>query len=186
MKDAPEFGGDFDAKRSWKTFALKNGFSTEEKPAHYTFADYVDYVGHVLGQHILRPVSIGASVFVLIFGSWVATVNASFDSVPGDVLYPVKLVTERMQLTFASSTQQRARLHTEFAGRRLQEVVEISNSDREGKVILVQAAMDGFKQELASAGEELTSLQTNDPVVATEFAVVLDQKTDEYEALLSQ
>lgn len=189
MKDAPEFGGGFDVKRSWKTFASKNGFSAgacDAPSSRYTFADYAGYVGHVLGQHVLRPVSVTVSAFLIIFGSWVATVNASFDSVPGDILYPVKLVTERMQLTFASSTQQRARLHAEFASRRLQEVVEISNSDRQGKTVLVQAAVDGFKQELVSAGEELSSLQSNAPSDATQLAIDLDHKTDEYEALLSQ
>jgi hypothetical protein len=189
VKDAPEFGGGVDAsyaEKSWARLSAELGFDVQSTQRSYGFREYADYVWHLLGQHVMRPVSIGLSVFAVMFGGWVATVNASFDSVPGDILYPVKLATERVQITLAGTSERRAKLHAEFASRRLQEVVEINNSDRDGKEVLVQAAVDGFKQELNSANEQLVALQTSSPETVVDVAVTLEQKSEEYQAVLSQ
>jgi len=189
MKNAPEFGGwvqDEQVKAGWSRIARELGFEEKPQKWSYHWKDYAEYVGHLMQAHVLRPVSVGLSAFLVIFGGWVVTVNASFDSVPGDILYPVKLVTEKMQITFAASSEQRARLHAEFAGRRLEEVVVITNSDREGKPALVETAMEGFKSELAFANDELESVQSSSPSAAVSLAVVLDHKTEEYEAVISQ
>ena len=186
IKNAPEAGGEFDVQEGWRKFAVRYGFDPDPKPAKYTLGDYLQFASYQFQHAVLRPASLALSVFVVVFGGWVATVNASFDSVPGDILYPVKLATERMQLTFAGSSQQRARLHTEFAGRRLDEMVEISNSDRSDKEGLVIAAVESFKAELASANNELTSAQNASPDAAADIAMVLDRKTEEFESVIAQ
>lgn len=185
-KDAPQFGGDFsDARmdRVWTKIAADIGMTEARRPVSLGWKDAVDYFSWQMSRVWLRPMSVGFSVFALIFGGWIATVNASFDSVPGDVLYPVKLVTERVQVTLATSGEQRAKLHAEFAGRRLDELNAITSSDVEGKDTRYQAAVDGFKQEIASVNAELASI---DPEQSAELAILVDQKTDEYEAAFVQ
>lgn len=188
VKDAPELGGGFDdqrtdrcMKRMWSELGME-----APAPAAYGWREYADYAWFLMGSAVARPMAVGASVFALIFGGWVTTVNASFDSLPGDVLYPVKLATERMQLTIATSSSRRARLHAEFASRRLQEVGELSVSSRPNREAQLKAAVEGFTLEMVSAKEQLDAVGVESPSEAVDLAVVLDQKADEYQALLTQ
>lgn len=188
-KDSPELGGGFSAeigeqclKRMWTDL----GYEGDVPRAKYGWREYADYAGFVLGSAVARPMAVGASVFALIFGGWVTTVNASFDSLPGDALYPVKLATERMQLTIASSSSRRARLHAEFASRRLQEAGELSLSSRPDREAQLKVAVSGFTQEMVSAKEQLSAAGEDSPDDAVDLAVILDQKADEYQALLGQ
>jgi hypothetical protein len=68
-----------------------------------------------------RRVVLAAASIVVVFLLLGSAVSVSAASVPGDILYPVKRVTEQMRLTLASQ-QQRVNLYLEFAGRRLQEM----------------------------------------------------------------
>lgn len=189
MKDAPEFGGDYSdsvGEEIWEKVALQIGIDPNAKPLVLTWRDYAEYFSWKLSHVWLQPMSVALSAFALIFGGWVTTVNASFDSVPGDVLYPVKLVTERVQITLATSGEQRAKLHAEFAGRRLDEINSITSSSGGDKDVRVKAAVDGFKQEIASVNDELMNMQLSDPTQAAALAMIVDQKTDEYEATISE
>jgi hypothetical protein len=187
-KDAPEFGGDFTVEkrdRIWKRFCDQMGWDADEirKSPAYTLRDYAQYVFWGFRHVSLQPLAAGVSIFAIIFGGWITTVNASFDSVPGDVLYPVKLATERVQLTFAANAGRRARLHSEFAGRRLQEAASISSSNKQGKDVRTKAAFADFKTQVASAQAELKHVPASEMVGV---AVTLDQKTDEFKSYLSQ
>ena len=190
-KENPAFGGgEFDYSEMWNKFARKySDYGFKENPEAFKFSwhDYFDYLVHIASKSVLRPVSVTASAFVLVFGGWVATVNASFGSVPGDLLYPVKLTTERVQLVIASSSDQRARLHAEFASRRLDEVMDISSSNREGKEIRVREAVDAFKSEVTSVADELKNVSSaEDAAAVTELAQAVDRKVEEYSAVLGQ
>lgn len=189
IKDAPEFGGLVDrvtVEKNWSRLSQELGFTSREVTTPtYGWRAYAEYASHVFGSHVLRPASLALSAFVLMFGGWVTTVNASFDAVPGDVLYPVKLATERVQITFATTSERRARLHTEFAGRRLQEVAEITSSTRDEKDARVRTAVAGFRNELASANEQLSQTDVSDPD-STAIAMVIDRKADEYEAVIAR
>jgi hypothetical protein len=60
----------------------------------------------------------------LLFGM-VGTVAASADSVPGNVLYPVKRAGETVQVVLTPASEQ-ASLHTSLAQRRLDEIIALS------------------------------------------------------------
>lgn len=188
-KDAPELGGVASVSHddaAWARLSREIGSDAKLERASYSMVDYLQYVNYQFSHVLLKPMSVGFSAVLLIFGSWVATVNASFDSVPGDVLYPVKLATERAQISISTSGEQRAKLHAEFAGRRLDEVNAITSSDAEGKDEKVQIAVDGFKKEIASVNDELMNVQVSNPEQAGALAIIVDQKTDEYEATIVQ
>lgn len=188
-KDNPAFGGsDFDSRESWNTFARKYsdlGFTENPGPFVMTWRDYFEYFTHVSSKTILRPVGATLSALIIIFGSWVATVNASFGSIPGDLLYPVKLVSERMQITLAATDEQKARLHTEFAGRRLREVMEIASAPEVGNEVRMQAAVEGFKQEVASANVAVESMAANSSQNADSVAIMVDQQVESYMTTLA-
>ncbi|MBI4599011.1 hypothetical protein HY734_02335 [Candidatus Uhrbacteria bacterium] len=191
VKDAPELGGGFgrpEIEAHWIQLAKRLGFSHRTlRPAALSWRDYVSYFSSTFAYGLLRPMSVGISAFLLAFTGWVATVNASFASVPGDFLYPVKLATERVQLLpWLSSDEQRMRLHAEFASRRLEEVMEIAGSERSGKEVRVREAVESFKHEIASISAELETVTTNRPETVVQMARDVDRKVGEYTAVLDQ
>jgi len=71
---------------------------------------------------VFRPVLVRVMViFLLICLVGLTTVTLSASSLPGDVLYPVKLFTEQIQYFLAIDTEGKARLHMMFADRRTNE-----------------------------------------------------------------
>lgn len=188
-KDAAAFGGDVGVEhteRSWKRLSSGLGFDAKLAKHSYSIKEHLEYWQWKLSHVWLQPASVALSAFALVFGGWIATVNASFDAVPGDVLYPVKLVTERVQITLATSGEQRARLHAEFAGRRVDELTVITASGASGQDERVRAAVSGFQQEISSVNVELASISTNNPDEAASLAIIVDQKTDAYVAAIAQ
>ena len=63
-----------------------------------------------------------AVVLVVFLVGW-GSVNASADSTPGDLLYPVKLFTERARFFLTLGAEDRAELRIVFSSRRLKEAV---------------------------------------------------------------
>lgn len=71
---------------------------------------------------VFRPmIAKVAAMILLITLASLTTVTLSASSVPGDVLYPVKILAERVQYFLAVDTEGKARLHVMFAGRRTNE-----------------------------------------------------------------
>lgn len=71
-----------------------------------------------------RPVWTRAAAIVLLVlvAGW-GTVNASASAIPGNLLYPVKLFTERARFFLTLNTEDRAELRIVFSSRRLKEAV---------------------------------------------------------------
>jgi len=70
----------------------------------------------------LRRLAIAAAVVLVVFAGW-GTVSVSADSVPGDWLYPVKLLTERVRYALAVNPEGKAELLITFSDERLSEAV---------------------------------------------------------------
>ena len=71
------------------------------------------------------------AVFALIAGGWGAT-SAAAESVPGEVLYPVKRTHERFLLLIIRPSDERARLHARLVERRGAEMAAMADTDRNG------------------------------------------------------
>jgi hypothetical protein len=187
VKETSELGGGFsslDLEKGRERLMRNLGAEEDKKVISYGVGDYVQYMSWKISKTIFRPLAMGLAIFVLVFGGSSLTVNASIDSLPGDVLYPVKLASERVQLTFTSSKLERAKLHTDFASRRVSEAVNIqaSNASEEDKEEQMQDVVFAFTEELEKAQAELTDLQESNPEEAAELALIIDKKTDEYMA----
>lgn len=172
LKTDPRAGAvsraDHDAAKAKVLFAI-GGEAPMSAPATSAPATPVYYRWY-LRNLISRPVAIGVSGFVLLTSGWLTTVSAAADSLPGDPLYAIKLVTERAQLQLAS-LDRKAILHTEFAERRLNEVSALQHNDAadvDGE--LVRGAVSAYKQELASANENLVELQGSSEASTLETA----------------
>ncbi|EKD33530.1 MAG: hypothetical protein ACD_76C00007G0001 [uncultured bacterium] len=148
-------------------------------------ADQINYFRFVASQAFLRPAAMVASIFVLVLGGWITTVNASFDSVPGDALYGVKLATERAQLTFAASDEKKMKLHVEFAKRRLTEVEQILSSDSKQKEELVKVAVGQFTNQMDEVNQQISNIKISNATQAAELAVIADEQSSAISKLLA-
>ncbi len=172
--------------RSWSRISHELHFTAQaDDKMRVGWREQFQLLRWQMENSVLQPLAVGLTAFTLIFSGWVATVNASANTVPGDFLYPVKLATEQIQLTLANDAQ-RARLHTEFASRRLDEVLEITGSTRDGKEVRVREAVEGFKQEIASASAGLGQIATQNPEDGVEIAKAVDRRVDEFSAIVEQ
>ena len=71
------------------------------------------------------------AVFALIAGGWGAS-SAAAESVPGEVLYPVKRTHERFLLIIVRPSDERARLHARLVERRGAEMAAMADAERNG------------------------------------------------------
>ena len=139
-------------------------------------------------QNVFRPSAIGLSSLVVVFTGWIASVSASINSVPGDILYPLKRATEVAQLTLTTGTENKTALQFEFADRRLEEVSKITeSSDADQKNEDVQYAVAEFKNNINNVKDNLEALKASaSPETVAALAKMVDRKTDEYSTQLDR
>jgi hypothetical protein len=106
-------------------------------------------------------VAVAAVLILLLAGS--GTVIASSNAMPDEPLYPVKLATEEVRLTFAVTDAQKVQVHTQLAETR---AMEIETMAKEGKTehAAITAARLVKQLELASAAiDEVEAVPTETP-----------------------
>jgi hypothetical protein len=175
LKHDPRFGGLDEAAKaaSWAKIAAAIG--VDEEPEVIAATPGVSYGMWVLTQYLSRPLMAGAFSVAVIASGWLTTVRAA-DSLPGQKLYSIKMLTEQAQLKLAS-LDRRAVLHTEFAGRRLQEAADLqgSSTTEVDNGPLVRSAIEAYKQEVTSAGENLRQLKDEGSGQALATATTVQQ-----------
>jgi hypothetical protein len=127
-------------KRATKERVLLHCQSKTEQSAH-TSASIVDTIQTIIAMFIPTQVrrlahTVGAVLLIVGVGvgGWIASVSASYQSIPGDMLYGVKLATERVQIAVTEIRGEKnktAKLHTEFAARRAVEVQQVIERNKE-------------------------------------------------------
>ncbi len=132
------------------------------------------YVMWLSQSFISKPVAIGVAGIFLAASGLMTTVSAAEQSLPGDMLYTLKMLNERTQLQLAT-LDRRAVLHTEFAGRRLNEVAQLQANTSAHDSSLVTQTMDAFKKEIASANRNLQELQATGDVTTVATASQVQQ-----------
>lgn len=190
LKDHPSFGGrsvDFDNAEEAKLMAAIGHVGTghgNAVPVRYGVREWAEYFRVTIGPTVVRSFAGATAGIVLLLGGWMTSVNAASNSVPGDSLYGLKLITEQVQLRLAS-LEQRAVLHTEFAERRLQEVAILQRSESVNEEN-VRVAFDGFTREVASANSDLTVLQETGSADAVATAGKIEEKLASLDAMLDE
>lgn len=146
-------------QNAWQKIAYELELPQETKVGGFSFREYLDYAIGSTVPLVLKPVAVSFAAFALIVGGGLGVANASFSSLPGDSMYPVKLTVERLQLSFAADDTQRAKLQVEFAGRRLEEMTELAARSGD-QASNIQYAMSQFRKEVQIIQEDLTTDST--------------------------
>jgi len=109
-------------------------------------------------------------LLIVLAGPWL-TVKASQPSVPGDLLYSVKRVSEGIQTTVASG-EGKTQLQVEFAGRRLEELAKITEDSFTSDEKTKKA-----KQVIGDLKDNLADLSHNLDAIPAEKIIVMAKKT---------
>ena len=127
-----------------------------------------------------QAVALTICLALIFFGGPWMTLKASQSSLPGDLLYSVKKISEDVQTTIASDGS-KVTLQAEFAGRRLEELNKITydSYSSEEKVKKSEQIMNDFKDNLAQISQNVNK-------VSKEEAVAVAQKTMKIEESLER
>ncbi len=112
---------------------------------------------------IVRPVMVVVLIAVMGVGSWVATVSASYESLPGEWLYPAKRATEKIQVAGADAVGDKnnvAKLHSEFALKRAVEMKKIISQGSPDNIEVASKTVNDLKEEINSVNNKLEEIKT--------------------------
>lgn len=138
------------------TLPAEPAVSTEKK-LEKLWAALAIFLPRPLVYNVVRPVAVLLLVSFVATGAYSSTVKASYETLPGDWLYPAKRTAERAQgavISFMGDQNTETKFHVSLAQRRASEVKQIiANNDP------VKVANVG--QTVAELKNELTSINTN-------------------------
>jgi hypothetical protein len=122
------------------------------------------------------------------------TVFAAQGSLPGSPLYPVKLLSEQVQLATTLSPQARSAARLSFAAKRIDEITELAGSNANGMGVnsstyhdAAAAALANFNAQVAGAFAEARDLQEkNNTTGSLTITNEIKSATDGYETALTR
>lgn len=120
------------------------------------------------------------AAFVVLFISSAGLASAAKASVPGTVLYPVKLALERTGLRFTPNGTMRTKLQIAFVSERMTEAGGTTEPT------MVKAALGQFQEQLAVVSRQVDPkrMSGTKPAEAGQLGNLLNQRTKEYKKQL--
>lgn len=183
LRNDPDFGASLDFGAIHRRAMLRNGFDLDCAKTRYTWRDYVETYLWQVTHTMLKPAAAALAVFVFAVAGSISVAGASFQALPGDTLYSVKLGIEKAQLALAVDADTHAQLRVAFASRRLEEMVEVAAMTKHTDSGSVQLAANRFTSEVANIQQELTTDSTTQ--AQTEFAKSVGRKVEVYASTIA-
>jgi hypothetical protein len=152
IQEPPALQLDPGYKQSAKAQLLRQIRSTKQKKPR-TWKDIISFglPPQLVWARVMVTILISVIVISMLGGS---TAYASQGSLPGEMLYPVKVSTEEIRIWMAGKNVDKAELNLEFAQNRLKELSKLAarNSNKTG------LAVEGYKNNLQSADSYIQSI----------------------------
>jgi len=114
--------------------------------------------------NVLRPVSVLLIVLSVVTSGWISTVDAAYETLPGDWLYPAKRAAEKTRVVVASvmgDKKSETKLHAEFAKRRAQETKKIIASTDPDKKAMASQSVTDLKNEMKNVNDKLEEIKND-------------------------
>ncbi|MBP6859469.1 MAG: hypothetical protein KBC69_02525 [Candidatus Magasanikbacteria bacterium] len=146
------------------------------------------FLPQTLVYRVIKPMTAIILILAMGVGSWVATVSASYESLPGEWLYSAKRATETFQSVSAEvvgNKNEAASLHGEFAKRRAVEIKSIVSQNDPSKIEIVSKTVNDLKQELNSVSNKLEEIKTTNGSTG-EAAKNINQTTQDIQKVLKE
>lgn len=127
-----------------------------------------------------KPVLATLTMFGILFGAFIIAQN----SLPGDLLYPIKKFSEKTKAVFVSETD-KPKTSLELVNKRLEELTKVAQTNQ---VRNLAPAITEFKTSLSEAAKNLSKVDTSssDPMIVKRYidqAKKIGEKTKEVESL---
>jgi hypothetical protein len=133
----------------------------------------------------MRPIAILLIVSLVFLTTKIATVDAAYEALPGDLLYPAKKMVEKTQVAVAQAMGNQTsetKLHSEFAKRRASETKRIMKGNDPEKSAKATQTLSDLKQELKNVDEKLSVSGT----VSADVAKEVKENTEQIKDTLKQ
>ena len=125
-----------------------------EKTAKRSWRSVFGYLSRpTLYSNTMRRLAIGAAILVVVIVSGAGTAYASHDSLPGDILYPVKIGTEQFRRLLETDDVAEVELELAFAGTRLAEIQKLANKAPDKAPIAVVGYEKSIEMAIEKAGQ---------------------------------
>lgn len=134
-----------------------------------------------------QAVALTLCLALILFGGPWMTLKASQSSLPGDLLYSVKKISEGVQTTIASDSG-KVGLQAEFASRRLEELNKITydSYSSEEKTEKSAQVMDAFKDSLAKVSQNVGKVSKEEAVAVAETTKKIEESLKRTENEISE
>ena len=124
-----------------------------------------------------KPAYAGLVVVFVLFGLF----GFSQNSLPGDLLYPIKKITERSQAVFVSE-EELPKYNLEIANKRLEELNEIAQTNQVKKLA---PAISEFQANISEAAKSLAKVKSQDVEKIVAQTKKLEENTKKVEEVLA-
>ncbi|OGH69161.1 MAG: hypothetical protein A2754_00615 [Candidatus Magasanikbacteria bacterium RIFCSPHIGHO2_01_FULL_47_8] len=139
--------------------------------------------------NFVRPIAVILVVVTVATTAYSGTVKASYETLPGDWLYPAKRATEKTQVTVASimgDKNTETKLHVEFAKRRAAETKQMVQSGNPQKAGRVSATVADLKTEMNSINSKLDETKQDSTNMQAEVVKDVKENTEQIKTLLQE
>lgn len=140
---------------------------------------YLQFFLQSFQGYILRPALLAIFVFGAYFG-YSAVNLAAMASLPGESLYPIKILTEKVQLATTVSEENKVKLKMDFVSRRgeeLKQVAKLPDNDV-AKAVKVASAVKNITNEVKKINESMDKIASSKSASSViETAKSVDEKT---------
>lgn len=141
---------------------------------------YWEFIYSNLQQKVLRPALMAVLVFGAYFG-YSATSMAAKASLPGEALYPIKVLSESIALATTISDEAKVKLKMDFVSRRGDELQQLARQpeDTEGKTENISQTVKKITQDVGEVKDKLDKMssQASDTSSIINTAKTIDEKT---------
>lgn len=139
--------------------------------------------------NVVRPVAVLLIVAMVGTSGWIATVDAAYEALPGDLLYSAKRAVEKTQVTAASlvgAKNTETKLHAEFAKRRATEIKKVVKSNDPARQSMVPEVVDDLKTEMKTVSAQLEAMKTSNGEGTTQVAKDIQTNSEEIKIVLKE
>lgn len=139
---------------------------------------YVKYLGQAFKQ-AFRPVALMCGILAVAL-AYTAMSSVASASLPGDMLYPIKTTSEKLQLSMTFDDEKKVELQMDFVSRRADEMQQLAKKpeSNEVKTEKISKAAKKISQDVKDIKDNLNKIVTNSPTITTvQVAKSVDDKT---------
>jgi len=95
---------------------------------------YFEYFNNLFKQNVLKPATAFMVVVFVLLG-YSATVTVAGDSLPGDMLYPIKTAREKVQLVLTLKDEEKVSLQMSFVSNRANELQKLAKTANNKEIV---------------------------------------------------